>query len=84
MLLQGFVDIHRIEAIHVETRCPHIDNQRNLEIRLGLFERFGIGPAVFIRTQQIVQRRFIVLVAGHDQLDLFDRTLLPLADITPF
>ena len=73
MLLQRFVYVHGIEARHIKPRNPHIYHNGNLEVRFRILELNIQAFPLFFCTQQVVEFPFVVLVAGHDHFDSFQR-----------
>ena len=78
MLLNRFVDVNGVEARNVKTREPHIHDYRNLEVGAFLFEKTVQFLAGILVAEQVVKILLIVLTAGHDHLDFFDRLQFPL------
>ena len=69
MPLERLVDIHGVEARHIEARNPHVDHNGNLEVGIRVLEIQGSLLSVFVRTKQVIKFRHIILVAGHDEPD---------------
>ena len=53
MLLQRFVNIHRVEARHIKTCYPHRHDDGNLEVRVRILKQYIQCLAVFVRTDQL-------------------------------
>ena len=69
------VDVHRVQARHIEARQPHVDDDDDLELGVNLLELDSARNAVLLRSDDLAPRLGVLVALGHH--DLYDTVLLP-------
>ena len=73
MLLNRLIDVNGIKSRYIKSGQPHVNDNRNLKVRLDVFELTVELLPIFLGTKHIKELRLVILVSCHNQLDHLDR-----------
>ena len=66
MLLDRLVDVNCVKCRYIETRKPHINDNRNFEVGFYILKLTVKLLAIILRSQHFVKLRLIIFIPCHD------------------